>query len=157
AFVPAAASVLAQLCVDATTHRHKTALRLLGVLPTAGKVVTGDALFTHRDVARAVRDGSDDVLLVKDNQPELRAQIEAVLHDDADFLPERRRQKAAEEQEAQTPDKGHGRREYRRLWNTTMLQGYLDWPGAAPVFERERVRVLLGNTAAEVVHGITSL
>ncbi len=38
-----------------------------------------------------------------------------------------------------------------------MLSGYLDWPGAAQVFELERVRVLPGKTEVEVVHGRTSL
>ncbi len=88
AFVPAAAAVLQQLRVDAKTNEHKAALRLLGILPLAGKVVTGDAMFTHRDVAQAILDGGGDYLLfVKDNQPELKAQIEAALHDDAGFSP----------------------------------------------------------------------
>jgi hypothetical protein len=88
AFAPAGAAVLGQLRVDATTNEHKAALRLLGVLPLAGKVVTGDAMFTHRDVAREVRDrGGDYLLFVKDNQPELKAQIESALHGDADFSP----------------------------------------------------------------------
>jgi hypothetical protein len=88
AYVPAAAAVLQQVRVDAKTNEHKAALRLLGVLPLAGKVVSGDAMFTHRDFARAVRDGGGDYLLVvKDNQPELKAQIQAALHDDADFSP----------------------------------------------------------------------
>jgi hypothetical protein len=38
-----------------------------------------------------------------------------------------------------------------------MLEGRLDWPGAAQVFERERVRVLAGRAEVEVVHGVTSL
>jgi hypothetical protein len=88
AFVPAAAAVLAQLRVEATTNEHKAALRLLGVLPLAGKVVTGDAMFTHRDVAQAIGDGGGDyVLFVKGNQPELRAQIEAALHEEAGLSP----------------------------------------------------------------------
>jgi hypothetical protein len=88
AYVPAAAAVIAQLRVDAKTNEHKAALRLLGVLPCAGKVVTGDAMFTHRDFARGVRDGGGDYLLtVKDNQPELKAQIAAALDDDAGFSP----------------------------------------------------------------------
>jgi DDE_Tnp_1-associated/Transposase DDE domain len=88
AFAPEAAAVLGQLRVDGKTNEHKAALRLLGVLPLAGRVVTGDAMFTHRDVARAVRDGGGDYLLVvKDNQPELKAQIESALHGDADFSP----------------------------------------------------------------------
>ena len=88
AYVPAAAAVLAQMRVDARTNEHKAALRLLGVLPLRGKVVTGDAMFTHRDVARRVVDAGGDYLLVaKDNQPELRAQIESTLHGDGDFSP----------------------------------------------------------------------
>jgi hypothetical protein len=88
AYVPAAAAVLKQLRVAAKTNEHKAALKLLGVLPLAGKVVTGDAMFTHRDVAQEVRDGGGDYLLiVKDNQPTLKAQIQAALHDDAAFSP----------------------------------------------------------------------
>jgi hypothetical protein len=88
AFVPAAAAVLGQLRVDAKTNEHKAALRLLGVLPLAGKVVTGDAMFAHRDVAAAVREGGGDYLLfVKDNQSDLKAQIQAALHDDAGLSP----------------------------------------------------------------------
>ncbi len=74
--------------VDAKTNEHKAARRLLGVLPLAGTVVTGDALFTHRDVAERIRpEGGDYVLRVKDNQPEWKAQIQAALHDDAGFSP----------------------------------------------------------------------
>jgi hypothetical protein len=88
AFVPAASAVIAQVRVDAKTNEHKAALRLLGVLPLAGKVVTGDAMFTHRDVAEEVREGGGDYLLfVRDNQPELLAQIQAALHGDRDFSP----------------------------------------------------------------------
>jgi hypothetical protein len=38
-----------------------------------------------------------------------------------------------------------------------MLNGRLDWPGAAQVFERERVRLLPGKAEVEVVHGVTGL
>jgi DDE_Tnp_1-associated/Transposase DDE domain len=88
AFVPAAAAVLRQLRVDAKTNEHKAALQLLGVLPLKGKVVTGDAMFTHRDVAEDIRrQGGDYLMIVKDNQPELKTQIQAALYDDADFSP----------------------------------------------------------------------
>jgi hypothetical protein len=88
AYVPAAAAVLSQVRVDAKTNEHKAALSFLGVLPLSGKVVTGDAMFTHRDTAQVIRDGGGDYLLVvKDKQPELKAQIESALHDDRDFSP----------------------------------------------------------------------
>ncbi|MFO0950665.1 MAG: ISAs1 family transposase [Isosphaeraceae bacterium] len=71
------AAVLAQLRVDAKTNEHKAALELLGVL-LGGRVVTGDAMFTHRDVCAAVAEGGGDYLLtVKENQPTLLADISA--------------------------------------------------------------------------------
>jgi Transposase DDE domain len=54
-------------------------------------------------------------------------------------------------------DKGHGRKETRSLLSTTLLAGYLDWPGAEQVFELERLRELPGKTEVQVVYGITSL
>jgi hypothetical protein len=88
AYVPAARAVLGPLRVDGKTNEHKAALKLLGVLPLRGKVVTGDAMFTHRDVAGQVREqGGDYLLIVKGNQPELKAQVQAALHDDAGFSP----------------------------------------------------------------------
>jgi hypothetical protein len=78
AYAPDVKAVLAQLRVDAKTNEHKAALELLGVLPLKGKVVTGDAMFTHRDVCAAVLDGGGDyVLPVKDNQPTLARDIAA--------------------------------------------------------------------------------
>jgi hypothetical protein len=78
AYAPEVQAVLAQLRVDAKTNEHKAALELLGVLPLKGKVITGDAMFTHRDVCAAIIEGGGDYILpVKDNQPTLRADIEA--------------------------------------------------------------------------------
>ena len=88
AYVPCAAATIAQMRVDAKTNEHKAALKLLGVLPLQGKIVTGDAMFTHRDVAEQVLDaGGDYILIVKDNQPELKEQIISALHGDGDFSP----------------------------------------------------------------------
>jgi hypothetical protein len=79
AYAPDVKAVLAQLQVDAKTNEHKAALELLGVLPLKGKVVTGDAMFTHRDVcAEVIAKGGDYVLPAKDNQPTLVKDIAAV-------------------------------------------------------------------------------
>jgi hypothetical protein len=78
AYAPDVRAVLAQLRVDARTNEHKAALELLGVLPLKGKVVSGDAMFTHRDVCAAVvAGGGDYVLPVKENQPTLGKDIAA--------------------------------------------------------------------------------
>ncbi len=78
AYAPAVEAVLAQVRVDAKTNEHKAALELLGLLPLAGKVVVGDAMFCQRDLAEQVVEGKGDyVLVVKDNQPGLGIDIRA--------------------------------------------------------------------------------
>lgn len=78
AYAPDAEAVVGQLRVDAKTNEHKAALELLGVLPLGGRVVTADAMFTHRDVCAAVVEaGGDYVLPAKENQPTLLADIAA--------------------------------------------------------------------------------
>ena len=78
AFAPHAQAVLAQIRVDAKTNEHKAALELLGILPVAGKVVIGDAMFCQRDLAeKVVGEGGDYLLVVKDNQEALKVDIQA--------------------------------------------------------------------------------
>ena len=80
AYAPAVQAVLAQIRVDAKTNEHKAALQLLGILPTQGRILTGDAMFCQRDLcAKIVADGGDYVFFAKDNQPRLVADIKAGL------------------------------------------------------------------------------
>jgi hypothetical protein len=88
AYATASAAVLGQLEVASTTNEHKAALRLLGVLPLAGTVVTADAMFTHRDVCDTITDaGGEYLLAVKDNQELLHRDIEQAFTATADFSP----------------------------------------------------------------------
>jgi predicted transposase YbfD/YdcC len=78
AYAPQVQAVLAQVRVDAKTNEHKAALQLLGILPVAGKVVVGDAIFCQRDLAeRVVAGGGDYVFVAKDNQPGLATDVAA--------------------------------------------------------------------------------
>ena len=78
AYAPHVQAVLAQIKVDSKTNEHKAALRLLGLLPVRGRVVTGDAMFCQRDFCKGVIDaGGDYLLTVKANQPGLGVDIEA--------------------------------------------------------------------------------
>jgi predicted transposase YbfD/YdcC len=78
AYAPQVQAVLAQIKVDAKTNEHKAALQLLGVLPLKDKVVIGDAIFCQRDLAaQVVAAEGDYVLIAKDNQPGLAADIQA--------------------------------------------------------------------------------
>ena len=77
AYAPDVEAVVGQLRVDAKTNEHKAALELLGVLPLRGRVVTADAMFTHRDVCTAIVDGGGDYILpAKENQPNLLRDIQ---------------------------------------------------------------------------------
>lgn len=88
AFATAHAAVLGQLQVAHTTNEHKAALQLLGILPLAGKVVTADAMFTHRDICDTIRDaGGDYVLAIKDNQETLHQDVAHAFAHPANFSP----------------------------------------------------------------------
>jgi hypothetical protein len=70
--------VLSQTRVESTTNEAKTALELLETLVLAGRVVTADAMFCQREVCRHIRDrGGHYFVVVKDNQPELKASVAA--------------------------------------------------------------------------------
>ncbi len=58
------------------------------MLPLAGKVVTADALFTHRDICDTVTDaGGDTILAAKDNQETLALDMEVLFADGRTFPP----------------------------------------------------------------------
>lgn len=76
-YAVASGVTVAQAPVGDKTNEHKAALELLQEVPLAGKVVTADAMFTHRDFCTVVREGGGDyVLPAKDNQPTLRRDLE---------------------------------------------------------------------------------
>jgi hypothetical protein len=78
AYAPDVQAVVAQLRVDAKTNELKAALEMLAVLPLNGRILTADAIQTHREIcATVIAGGGDYILPVKDNQPTLRADIAA--------------------------------------------------------------------------------
>jgi predicted transposase YbfD/YdcC len=119
------------------------------------RVLTGDALFCQRDLCRQVRAaGGDYLLLVKENQPTLYADIQLLFDPPADVaalpLVDRRATHAVET--------GHGRRRERReLVASTDLTAYLAWPGLRQVFRLERTWREHGRDKGARHYGITSL
>jgi len=142
---------LAQQAVDAKTNEITQVETVLRQLVLKDRVVTMDALLTQRHVAQTIVDeGGDYVMIVKDNQPQLRDDIELVF-----TLP-----LADDRQEtARTVDMGHGRIEQRNITTSEVLVGYSDWPGLAQVFELGRHVIIkkTGEERVEVVYGVTSL
>ena len=74
----AEAAALRPTALDGKTNEHKAAPGLLEGLVLDGRVVTGDAMFCHRDVAETILGrGGHYFFTVKDNQPALLADIAA--------------------------------------------------------------------------------
>jgi len=142
---------LTQQAVAAKTNEITEIATVLRQIVLTGRVVTMDALLTQRQVAQTIVDaGGDYVMLVKDNQPQLKADIELVF-----TMPP-----AGDRQESvRTVDVGHGRIETRNLTTSQALVGYSDWPGLAQVFEvgRQVITKKTGKEQTEVVYGVTSL
>jgi predicted transposase YbfD/YdcC len=142
---------LAQHAVDDKTNEITQVETLLRHLVLPGRVITMDALLTQRHVAQTIVEGGGDyVMIVKENQPQLHADIELVF-----TLPP-----VGDRQEStHTVDIGHGRIEQRNITASEALVGSSTWPGLAQVFEIGRYVITLktGVERVEVVYGVTSL
>jgi len=139
--------------VERKSNEIPAAPRLLLRLPLAGRIILVDALLTQEEIARAlVAAGADYVMPVKGNQPGLQGELRQLF---SEPLPETWQREVAE-----TWERGHGRREYRRLTVVEPPVGERwDWGRARQYFLLERVRWVGTSERGErtVVYGITSL
>lgn len=130
------------------TNEIKMAIPLLDTIDIEGKDVTVDALLTQRKIAQyIVRERHAHYhFTVKGNQ-------RGVLEDVALWF--RGRQEPDFIQHT-PPD--HGRIETRKIWTTTELNGYLNFPhvGQAFAIERQFINKKTGQSSCEVAYGITS-
>jgi predicted transposase YbfD/YdcC len=158
AYLPAAGIVLVQVAAGEKTNEIGVAPALLGALDLRGKVVVGDAMHTQRALsARILAAGGDYLWTVKETQPTLHADIEAVFTSDDRTVAGGRVPR--DQRTVRTHDKGHGRQQTRILTASTDLTDFSDWPGLAQVFRLQRHRRLTksGTTQYEVGYGLTSL
>ena len=124
------------------------AIPLLEALDIKGKEVSADALLTQRRFARYLVEERQAHyhFTVKANQPGL---LEAL----AFYFQERGQPHFVEHT---PPD--HGRLETRKIWITTELNSYLDFPhvGQAFLIERHVTKKKTGATSREIAYGLTS-
>jgi len=124
------------------------AIPLLDAIDIEGKDVSADALLTQRKLADylVTERKAHYHFTVKGNQPTLLKDLELYFNHrgEPDFV------------EQTPPD--HGRIETRKIWTTTELNGYLDFPhvGQAFVVERHCVEKKTGNSSLDTAYGITS-
>lgn len=158
AYLPDAGVVLMQVEVGCKENEISAAPRLLKSVDLRGKIITGDAMFAHRELSRqVVKAGGDYVWSVKENQPALRADIEALFAIEEGQT--RLKAMGNDFGRGETIDKQHGRLEQRRITTSSMLAGEVDWPGLAQVFkiEREVEELSSGKKHSEIVYGVSSL
>ena len=117
-----------------------------------GRVITADAAQSYHEFVKTVtRAGGDVILMIKDNTPVRRADLELFFEDaQADCTTWDSYEK---------PEQGHGRREKRTLVTTPDLNEYLhrEWGEVGQVFRLQRERTIASQTSVEVVYGLTTL
>jgi len=124
------------------------AIPLLDTVDIEGKDVTADALLTQRKIAEylVTERHAHYHFTVKGNQKSLLEDIAFWFQDrkQPDFI------------QYTPPD--HGRIEIRKIWTTSALNDYLDFPhvGQAFAIERQCIDKKSGKSSCEIAYGITS-
>ena len=124
------------------------AIPLLDGLDLQDKDITADALLTQRKLAKYLvkKRHAHYHFTVKANQPTLLQDIVLSFQDrkEPDFV------------EHTPPD--HGRIETRKIWTTTDLNGYLNFPHVGQAFAIERISIdkKTGKSSCEMAYDITS-
>lgn len=155
---PHSGVVLNQVNIKQKANEISAAPEVLKDLDLHGKVVTGDALFTQRELSQTIVDAGGHYLwLVKDNQPTLRADIERLFG--PEHVPLGSAPLHTDFQSATATHKDHGRLYTHTLTASCLLNASSDWPSIGQVFQLVRdVRYpTASKTTHEVMYGITSL
>jgi predicted transposase YbfD/YdcC len=130
------------------TNEIKMAIPLLDMIDIQGKDITADALLTQRELASYIVEKREAHyhFIVKKNQPTLINDLQIYFQNrqEPDFVL------------YDPPD--HGRIETRKIWVTSELNHYLNFPyvGQAFVIERRIYYKKTGQEGKDIVYGITS-
>lgn len=156
AFTAANRMVFGQLAVESKSNEITAIPRLLELLDLRGATVTIDAIGCQKAIAAQIIERRGDyVLAVKENQPQLHQQVQALL-DEAwleDFA-------GMAHDRCEDTDAGHGRIETRRVVCTPEVQWLRcrdEWPGLRSVAVVESTRIVGAATSTERRYFISSL
>ena len=146
AYLPEEGVTLAQDAVAKHENELVAAPRLLAQLDLRGRVVSGDAMFTQRNLSvQVTAQGGDYLWFVKENQPTLYEDVQRFFE-----VPETRpgwSRPSLPQSTATQWNKAHGRLEQRTLTAIVDETGYLDWPAVVQVLKIERRTQLLRSGA----------
>ena len=164
---------LKQQPVDRKTNEIPIARQILQALDISGKIVTTDALLTHKAFCQMLCEkNADYVLPVKANQKQTFQAIQRLFEDETPTHPDadpqaynaRAFQTLHQEADAYTQtyscvENAHGFITTRTLTTSTLLNTYLDWPGLAQVYEyrSEQKHTRTGKITDHTQYGISSL
>ncbi len=80
--------VLSQTVKGSETNEHKAAFDLLKTLVLEGRVIVAAAAFCQKDLCQRIRDGGGHYfVVVKDNQPQLKQDIQSAFAETEGFSP----------------------------------------------------------------------
>lgn len=151
AFASANSLCLGQVVVDSKSNEITAIPQLLDLLTLKGCIVTVDAMGCQKSIAQAIQNKEADyVLTVKDNQKELKSQVNKLFSI------------APIKGEFSSWDAGHGRFEQRKcevINQLDFLDDRLQWPGLKTVvrLSSERTIKQTGKLTSEIRYYITSL
>src|SRR6185312_10673697 len=136
---------LGQLKTEDKSNEITAVPKLLRALELSGCIVTLDAMGCQKEIAKEIKEADADyVLALKGNQGQAHAEIKSYL-DDAIA------RQAPELVYKETVEKGHGRLETRRYWQSGQLEWFEErsaWEGLQSVGVVEAVRECNAKTAS---------
>lgn len=145
--------IVLQQCPIGEKRNEVSALKpLLTEVLCKGRILTADAAQSYHEFGRLVQQaGGDVIVIVKDNTPVTRADLELFFEDP---------QADKRTWHSYTHiEKGHGRLERRTILTSPDLNDFLyrDWGDVGQVFRLQRERTCKGKHTVEVIYGWTSL
>lgn len=146
--------VLGQRKVEDKSNEITAVPELLRTLELSGCIVTLDAMGCQKQIAREINEADAKyVLALKGNQGTAYEEIKS-------YLDEAIAAGRAELHSCEHVDKGHGRIEVRRYWQSTQLDWFADrglWEGLCSVGAVEAVRDINGKQSVERRYFLSSL
>lgn len=153
--------VLGQIKVDEKSNEITAIPALLELLDIEGAIITIDAMGTQKTIAQQiVAQRGDYVLSLKDNQPNLKADVEAHLERVIKEHFRDHEDNKIEHTTSKTRNNDHGRLETRTCWAVycpEWVQGYKEWANLRSIAVVESQRQIDGKTSTERRYYISSL
>jgi predicted transposase YbfD/YdcC len=144
--------VLEQVPIGSKTNEVGALKPLLTEVLCKGRILTVDAAQSYHELPRLVkRAGGDVILIVKNNTPLARADLEL-------FFEDEQADRSTWQSYTQV-EKSHGRLERRSLVSSPDLNGlfFRDWGEIGQVFRFQRERTIKGTHSCEVRYGLATL